>query len=239
MVKQQGKIRKDILNLLEKSKFGISIKKISEETNFSRITVTKYLKKLEKEGLVSDRRVGQYKIWYISDLKKYDQSYMSRAHHGVIEYQKSFMKYLNIFHPEIKDGKEIGKAIAKEKPIVKDVIPVNGIKKPFNIISDLNQFAGFIIDLIKIIYLSKDPCSIDPPIINQDPPFIIIRIRDSNYMENKLHFEIFSGIIEQETLDFLKSYPNIFDKLFNIEVNVLQFLPEENIVDLKYEILPL
>ncbi|MFX0138278.1 MAG: winged helix-turn-helix domain-containing protein [Candidatus Hodarchaeota archaeon] len=238
MVKKEEKIRKYILELLEKSKFGISIKKIAEETNFSRITVTKYLKKLEKEGLVSDRRVGQYKIWYLSDFKKYNQSYKLQAQSGVLEYQKSLMKYLKIFHPEI-NGKKIGREIAKEHPVVKDVIPVNETKKTLNIITDLNQFASIVIDLIKIIYLTNDPCSIDPPIINQDPPFIIIRIRDSNFMENKLHFEIFSGIIEQETLDFLNSYPKIFEKLFTIEVNVFQFLPEEKIVDLKYEIKPL
>lgn len=61
-------IEEKILNILKKYRWGLTAKEISEKIGISRVTVSKYLGQLKASGILSERRVGAYRVWYIKDL---------------------------------------------------------------------------------------------------------------------------------------------------------------------------
>jgi len=61
-------IEEKIINILKKYQWGLTAKEISEKIGISRITVSKYLGQLKASGILSERRVGAYRVWYIKDL---------------------------------------------------------------------------------------------------------------------------------------------------------------------------
>ncbi|MBD3229779.1 MAG: ArsR family transcriptional regulator, partial [Candidatus Lokiarchaeota archaeon] len=60
--------KKEILDLLKRSRFGLNVQKISDDLGYSRTTISKYLKILEKDDLVFYRTIGQNKIWIHKDI---------------------------------------------------------------------------------------------------------------------------------------------------------------------------
>ncbi len=61
-------IEKKIINVLKNYQWGLTAKEISEKTGISRITVSKYLGQLKAAGILSERKVGAYRVWYIKDI---------------------------------------------------------------------------------------------------------------------------------------------------------------------------
>lgn len=61
-------IEEKIIDLLKRYRWGLTAKEISEKIGISRITVSKYLGQLKASGVLSERRVGAYRVWYIKDI---------------------------------------------------------------------------------------------------------------------------------------------------------------------------
>ncbi len=61
-------IEEKIINILKKYQWGLTAKEISEKIGISRITVSKYLAQLKASGILSERKVGAYRVWYIKNL---------------------------------------------------------------------------------------------------------------------------------------------------------------------------
>ncbi|TFF87857.1 MAG: HTH domain-containing protein [Promethearchaeota archaeon] len=209
-----------ILKVLKPSKYGMSIKKIAENLDWSRTTVTKYLNELKDDGRVFDSEIGQYKLWLYQIPNG-----MTLTGEGkiLLRAYMSFLKNLNKLHPEIKDGKEIGKRIAKDLDIENE-FPVNFkklVKRPLN----LTQIAKTLMEVLNNIYfITYEKYNFDPPILNKNPPFIILRIKDSKYINIPLHFDILIGLIEEK----VKQFYNI-----DVDIQIHNMLLEENIIDIK------
>ena len=62
-------IEKKILNVVEKHRYGLTIENISELIGVSRPTASKYLFGLEKEGRLSIRIIGKYRLHYPLGIK--------------------------------------------------------------------------------------------------------------------------------------------------------------------------
>ena len=97
---------------------------------------------------------------------------------------------------------------------------------------ELEDIAKMIMDLLNATYLSIDYYTFDPPIINEDPPFVILRFRDSIFTELPINFHVLSGILEKKIDDYL-SLNNIAVK---IKVDVNSIHVKQKLVDMKIEI---
>ena len=127
-------------------------------------------------------------------------------------------------HPEIKDGKEIGKLISRELPFEKHIpVDLEGLMKtPL----DLEEIAKTFMDgLNNIYFLTYEKYIFDPPIINRDPPIsIILRIKESRYVQIPLHFEILTGLVEEKINQLFK---------LKIDVSINAIFPEKSMIDIK------
>ena len=212
-----GKNKTVLMELLRPSRYGMSVNKIAENLNWHRNTVSKYLSILKKEGKVADRKLGQYKLWISRDT---EAEQVSKETSLLLNAYISLLRNLNILHPDAIDGKELGKLISKDLEIEK-LLPID-LK---DVKLDLDSIATYIMDILNNIYfLTNETYNFDPPMINQKPPFIIIRIRDSKYVETPLHFQIITGIFEAK-----------IKQLFNLEVDITvhEIFIEEKILDIK------
>ena len=181
-----GKNSAKLIDVLKTSRYGLSINKIAEKIGWHRNTVTKHLNILEKEGRIFSREIGQYKLWLYQESENEgigDQDQL------LLKAYELFIKNLMKLHPEITDGKEIGRLISSELEFEKHIpVDFNGIAK---LPLDLNLIAKTFMDgLNNIYFLTYEKYEFDPPVINTSPPFIILRIKESRYVQIPLHFEI-------------------------------------------------
>jgi len=212
-----GKSKSVLLELLGPSRYGMSINKIAENLNWHRNTVSKYLNILKDEGKVADRKIGQYRLWISRDT---EAEPLSEETSLLLNAYISLLRNLNVLHPDVIDGKELGKLISKDLEIEK-ILPID-LK---DIRLDLDSIATYVMDILNNIYfLTNETYNFDPPMINQKPPFIIIRIRDSKYVETPLHFQIITGIFEAK----IKQLFNL-----NVDITVHEIFIEEKILDIK------
>lgn len=215
-----GKNSARLLDVLKTSRYGLSINKIAEKIGWHRNTVAKYLGILENEGKVFNREIGQYKLWL---YKKSEDEAVSEQDQLLLKAYELFIKNLMRLHPEITDGKEIGRLISRELEFEKHIpIDFNGIAKPP---LDFNLIAKTLMDgLNNIYFLTYEKYEFDPPIINKSPPFIILRIKDSRYVQIPLHFEILTGLVEEK-----------INQLFplNIDVSINAIYSDKNMIDIK------
>ena len=71
--KKLGKVRKviiEIKRILKKDTRGLTIQELSEKTKVSRITTSMALMKLEGEGLLNIRVLGNCKLHYLKGVNK-------------------------------------------------------------------------------------------------------------------------------------------------------------------------
>jgi biotin operon repressor len=212
-----GKNKSMILDVLEPSRYGMSINNIAENLNWHRNTVSKYLSILKDEGKVIDRKIGQYKLWISGEA---DRIELSEETSILLNAYISLLRNLQVLHSGVIEGKELGKLISKDLDFEK-LLPID-LK---DIKLDLNSIAIYIMDILNNIYfLTHETYNFDPPIVNQSPPFIILRIRESKYIETPLHFQIITGIFEEK-----------INKLFhlNVDISIHEIFIEESIIDIK------
>ncbi|MHA1147191.1 MAG: hypothetical protein ACTSR8_03000 [Promethearchaeota archaeon] len=216
-----GKNSAKLIDLLKASQYGLSINKIAEKIGWHRNTVVKYLGILEKEGKVFNREIGQYKLWLYQERENGDRGEQDQL---LLKAYELFIKNLMKLHPDITDGKEIGKLISRELEFEKySPFDFNGIvKQPL----DLNLIAKTFMDgLNNIYFLTYERYKfLEPPIINEDPPYIILRIINSRYVQIPLHFEILTGLVEEK-----------FNHLFpiKIDISINKIYSEHNAIDIK------
>ena len=68
MIEIENHKKKKILNLLKKHPEGLTIQKISDSLESSRITATKYIHELIGEGKIYQRKVGIAKLCYSKEI---------------------------------------------------------------------------------------------------------------------------------------------------------------------------
>ena len=60
-------VREKLISLLDDSEAGMSGVEISEKTGINRITMTKYLKVFEAEGLIRQKNIGNVNLWFVEE----------------------------------------------------------------------------------------------------------------------------------------------------------------------------
>ena len=66
-----------ILKILKESKWGLTVSEIAEKAHMSRLTATKYLETLKAKGLIIEKKVGAYRLWFRKDFVR-DKSLFSK-----------------------------------------------------------------------------------------------------------------------------------------------------------------
>ncbi len=221
--------RKAIQNLLKNSQIGLSITNIAEELGYSRNTVSKYLKILKEEGKVYDRELGQYSIWLHNDARLYYEKDKAKGQMFALETYKHFLQYLDNNHPELgKEGKQIGNYMGKNMDILNLISPE---LLEFDLrLTDLNNLAKFLMDLLDNTYLSMDSYEWEThSIIDRDevPPMIILRLKDSQYFSTPINFSMLAGVLEIQINSLLKNEGSMIridikDTIPNKKVNLVE-----------------
>jgi len=65
MNKQFNQIKESIVQILKTHKEGLDITQISKKVNLYRATVSKYLSILEYQGIISSRKIGPSKVYFL------------------------------------------------------------------------------------------------------------------------------------------------------------------------------
>ena len=70
---QEEKIKEKLVDVLSKSKTGLSGVEISEKLGLYRVTMTKYLKIFSAEGLIREKNVGNITLWFVDEgIEKFE-----------------------------------------------------------------------------------------------------------------------------------------------------------------------
>lgn len=225
-------IKNEILELLKNSHLGLSIRNISDQLNRSRTTITKYLKILEDEDVVSERQISQYKVWILKDNLNLD-----KRNSLIFAIVDSILRNLSNLDLKKDDIKNLGKMVANEMDFA-DFID-NSILKEFRDLIKIGKFpkpekiANGILDIIDSVISLYDNYEWDrPPIIHKDGS-ITIRMRNSELMSNQNHYYFISGFIEYAMEQEIQKTP--FGKQIIGKVSVVQILEKEKIVDFLFE----
>ena len=92
-------------------------KEIAEKIGASRITISKYLERLEAEGILSHRQVGAYKVWYVEELAEKTRKMLPKR--IIVALGKSFLRIFEEKAYEI--ALNVGEAIIDE---IYDILPL-------------------------------------------------------------------------------------------------------------------
>ena len=225
-------VKNEILELLKNSHLGLSIRNISKQLNHSRTTISKYLKVLENEDLVSKHKISQYKVWILKD-----NLYLDKRNSLIFFIINSMLKNLSNLNLKKEDIKNLGKMVAEEMSF-EDYINISVINEFRNLIKKgkfpkPEEIANGILDIIDSVISLYDNYEWDrPPIIHKDGS-ITIRMRNSDLISNPNHFYLISGFIEHAMEQEIKKTP--FNKQIKAKVNVIQVIETEKIVDFQFE----
>lgn len=91
-------IKKDILDLLQNSRYGLNIAQITEQLELSRNTVKRYIKALEKETLIFIKEIGRSKICFSSERPEGKR--VSRLRRVILDF---FSNFANAFETVAQD----------------------------------------------------------------------------------------------------------------------------------------
>ena len=117
-MKLNKKILGNILNVIYNSPLGVTIEDIVNSTGHHRVTVQRYITRLEELGFVKLKRIGHYVLVFPANLiKQIENDFPSLLLDSTIHVIQKNLKlnHINLF--EI--GKELGEAISDE--IINDV----------------------------------------------------------------------------------------------------------------------
>ncbi len=56
-----------ILRVLRDAKWGLTVSDIAKKVKMSRLTTTKYLEALKAKGLVIEKKIGAYRLWFVKE----------------------------------------------------------------------------------------------------------------------------------------------------------------------------
>ena len=230
----KASLQDEIVNLLQETRYGLSVSKLAQKLGASRTTISKYLKILEDEDKAFVQDIGQYKLWH--QKEKYLQN-KSRREALSTFYEPFYLSMLRNIPQFIQDPeglKELGKVMAKDLNfsemtdvmITQQQIPTSAPILDGNTKSNLPLpfMSQKIMDIIDSILTTFDTYSWTAPIILEDQGLMILRMENSEYLSLPAHFQIFSGIIEEEMNKYIK-----------VSVIIHQIDPVNNIVDIKFQ----
>lgn len=220
MVKKKGKI----LEILNTAPYGMSIQNVAKKLGWHRNTVSKYLAELRTDGKVKERKVGQYKIWINKESQKKSKTPQNLL---LLNAYRLLLKNLHEIYPDIQNGKKLGRLVGKELDI-ENYISLNSAEYSEKYF-DLPSLAQIFMDTLNTIYLfTYEKYSFDPPITNENPPFIIIRIRDKKYIDIPLHYQLIAGLFEEKIAQLFR---------LNVDIALHQIFKDEGIIDIKITLL--
>ncbi|MHA1145490.1 MAG: winged helix-turn-helix transcriptional regulator [Candidatus Helarchaeota archaeon] len=232
--KSKGKknIRQDILELLQRSKYGLNISQIVKKLGLSRNTVKKYMQSFEKEDLIEVKEIGRSKICLFKKQKKnrnvdifrtffFDfatslfDAYDQVAASYLISDSKEFLKEIgrkmsvNFEFPQItpEDYFDSARANVNESRFLMQVAHVS---KQF-----LEFFNTFGQNMLQV--------EIVPPKINENEPVKSVTLRVQNvsneFGESVSFYHLWSGFYETRLRKNFK---------VNICIDVLEFQKENS-----------
>ncbi|MCP4761571.1 MAG: helix-turn-helix domain-containing protein [archaeon] len=228
----QKDIADQILEFLKKSDFGTSIKKISEELEYSRKTITKHLMNLKNEGEVFDREIGQYKVWIHKDVKEFHEKKNS-MNDILLELYFSVIKTLEKNHKSI-DGKMLGLQMTSEFAIEKFINEetFENIQKKIKKIllntkkNKLEQITAEFLEVFKSLYLSNAKYDLDF-IVNTKPLKVQINLRHEDFLNSPFYYDLLCGFMEGIINNIIKQIM-IEKKILKPEISkfIKNFIPE-------------
>ncbi len=227
-------LQDDIIQLLQQTKYGLSVSKLSQKLEASRTTVSKYLKILEEEGKAFVQDIGQYKLWH--EKEKFLQNKARREALSTFyePFYLSMLRNIPQFIQKPEDLKELGKVMAKDLNFseMTDVmvtqqpefaiptkLEANSQKQP-----PLEFMAQIIMSITDSILTTFDTYQWATPVILEEQGILILRMKNSGYLSLPAHFQLFSGIIEEEMSKYVK-----------VGVFINQINLATNIVDIKFQ----
>lgn len=71
-------IEERIIKVLKDSGWGLTSSEIAERANISRLTASKYLEALKERGVVIEKKVGAYRLWFLKEFIKAEKSLISK-----------------------------------------------------------------------------------------------------------------------------------------------------------------
>ncbi|TFF89426.1 MAG: ArsR family transcriptional regulator [Promethearchaeota archaeon] len=217
------KTEKEILDLLKKSRFGLNVQKISDDLGYSRTTISKYLKILEKKGKVFYRVIGQNKIWIHRDIYFDKENKNNIISNLIFAIYSSMLR--NMEKTDLKPDyvKRLGKLIAQDFNF-SEFINKDLLKIPDEIILSPKN-AENLMKIIDSICKFYDNYEWRPPIIIDEKYILILRMYNSDLIyEAPFHFYLLSGFIEYEMNKYIAG-----------EVKVVQIKQDKKIVDLQFK----
>ena len=222
-IMEKPDIKQNILDLLKSSKFGLNVKNIKDKLGYSRTTIAKYLDILEKDNLVFDQKIGQYRVWLHKDHEN-----IKSLNVLIFDIYQSMLRNMEK-DPEFsitpEKIKKMGMQVASDlhfSELVDTQLFEGANFRNFSSIADLLMKA---IDMMCTYY---DSYSWRPPIIIDSKNIIIVRMYDSKLISStKYHFYMLSGFIEHAM--------NKMGKGSKHSVNVIKIDEIEKIVDFQFE----
>lgn len=230
MARKRTLIKHQIIEILNREKFGSSAQTISDELNLARNTVINYLEILKKEQKAFEWNIGRYRIWISQKVFSYLNELQNPQDYVVYDFLHILMKELNIFPDSKKlDWKKLGDLMTDqidwESHFPSDYVhTIKSMyhKDPTNLDLFVEYYPGLFESTLHMLGDSK--AKIEPPIVNYDPPFVIFRIKDSMYISSPNMFHLISGIKESELHQF---YPQI-------TVNIHAIHESDKSIDIKF-----
>ncbi len=227
---KQKHVKTQILEVLKQNKFGSSAHSISKELSLARNTVIKYLKLLKEEECAYEWFIGRYRIWIHRDFYIYLDQLKAPDDYVIYKFVRELVHSIQEIC-EIPEAQwhQVGKAISGNIDF-KKLFPgefISQIEQKYheqgqNMQEMVKLYPTFIENTL--MQLGDSTVVVDPPILNQDPLFVIFRLRNSKFCNSNAFFKIFCGIEEAELKHY---YPNL-------TVSINGIYPEEKIVDLKF-----
>lgn len=230
----KASLQDEIIDLLYKTRYGLSVSKLAQQLGASRTTIAKYLKILEDEDKAFVQDIGQYKLWHQKENYLKNKTRREALSTFYEPFYLSVLRNIPQFIQNPADLKELGKVMAKDlnfsemtdnlllhQQMPSSPLDLEGNPKTFLPLQLISQKIMSIIDSILTTF---DTYQWAPPVIVEEQGLVILRMENSEYHSLPAHFQIFSGIIEEE-----------MSKYISVSVKILQIDPQNNIVDIKFQ----
>ena len=231
---KQAKFKPEILRLLKNNQHGMIATDIKEHLKhkLSRNTVQSYLEQLKAQKKVYSVNIGRYELWFHKNLEDNEAgSSQELSNHPIFPFLAIFLDSLEkIPANEGIDWKQFGLELGKNFgfepyfPKLRYFV----VDDPSKILELSEELYPLILRQV-LIFFGDNNFEIDPPIIQKEMNNFIFRIRGSKYCKNKIFFHLLCGIEEAEVGQIIP---------FPVKIDVLQQIPENQIVDINFKIFP-
>jgi len=210
-----------IIEHLQQSPSGLTITDIHNGINASRITVSKYISVLEAREKVFSKKIGAYKLYFVTERSFIPKTPMLAYYAGLLSSIKSEFSDLNKF-------KEFGYIIHEFMTFPFSSSPNGTMQWKAGL---MKEFMKFYADIYPHLDLTMDRNVIIEEDIYDDGNSAIIRLKNLKVFDISenfdIHYYIISGIIEKAFSNRLKR---------EVKCNVKKIDASEKIVEISIEI---